>query len=75
LAFIFLFPGTKGTPLGSDKTHVHNNQEYDASAHFMYVRQLLTAYCGIIARKCIIYYSAGFLSGKELTLLEMCDQL
>jgi len=63
--------------LGStgDKTHIHNNPEYEASAHFMYVRQLLTAYCGIIARKCIIYYSAGFLSGKELALLEMCDQL
>ena len=41
----------------------------------MYVRQLLTASCGIIARTYIIYYSAGFPSGKELALLEMCGQL
>jgi len=73
----FIYFGTKGTPLGSkcDKTHIHNNQEYEASAHFMHFRQLLTAFCGIIARQCIIYYSVGFPSGKELALLEMCNQL
>ena len=57
-----------------DKTHIHNNAEYEASAHFMHVRQLLTASCGIIARQCI-YYSVGFPSGKELAWLEMCNQL
>jgi len=41
----------------------------------MHVTQLLTASCGIIARQCIIYYSAGFTSGKELALLEMCNQV
>ena len=41
----------------------------------MHVRQLLTASCGIIARQCIIYYSVGFPLGKELALLEMCNQL
>jgi len=32
--FHFLYPGTKGPPLGSkrDKTHIHNNPEYEASA-------------------------------------------
>ena len=58
-----------------DKTHIHNNQEYEASAQFMHVRQLLTAVCGITARQCIIYYSVGFPSGKELALLEMHNQL
>jgi len=53
---------------------IHNNPEYENSAHFMHVRQLLTTSCGIIARR-IIYYSAGFPSGKELALLEMCNQL
>jgi hypothetical protein len=33
--------------------------------------QLLTASCGIIARQCIIYYSVGFPSGKELALVEL----
>ena len=77
LAFIFLYPVTKETPLGSkcDKTHIHNNPEYEDSAHFMHVRQLLTASCGIIARQCIIYFSVGFPSGKELALLEMCNRL
>jgi len=42
--------------------------------HTMHVRQLLTASCGIIARQCIIYYSVGFPSGKEMALLEMCNQ-
>jgi hypothetical protein len=51
--------------------HIHNNQEYEASAHFMHFRQLLAVSCGII----IIYYSVGFPSGKELALLEMCNQL
>ncbi len=38
VVFIFLYPGTKGTPLGNkcDKTHVHSNAEYEASAHFMH---------------------------------------
>jgi hypothetical protein len=55
---LFLYPGAKGTPLGSkhDKTHIHSNQEYEAPVHFMHVRQLLTASCGIIVRLCIIYY-------------------
>jgi hypothetical protein len=46
----FLYPGTKGTKLSSkcDKTHIHNNPEYEATAHFMQVRQLLTASCSII---------------------------
>ena len=57
-----------------DKTHIHN-AEYEASAHFMHVRQLLTASCGIIAQECIIYYNVGFPSGKELALLEMCNKL
>ena len=75
--YFFLHPGTKGPPLGSkcDKTHIHINPEYEASAHFMHVRQLLTASCGIIARQCIIYYSVGSPSGTELALLEMCNQL
>jgi len=66
LAFIFLYPGTKGTPLGSRcvKTHIHNNPEYKVSAHFMHVRHLSTASCGTIARQCIIYYSVGFSAGK-----------
>jgi len=77
LAFIFLYPGTKGIPLGSKRgtTHVHNNPEYEASANCMHDRQLLTASCGIIARQCIIYYSVGFPSGKELALLDMCNQV
>ena len=70
-----LYVGTKGTPLGSKrgKTYIHNTQNTKASAH--YARQLLTASCGIIARQCIIYYSVGFPSGKELALLEVCNQL
>jgi len=56
-------------------TNIHNNTEYEASARFMHVRQLLTNSCGIIARQCIIYYSVGFPLGKELALLEICDQL
>jgi hypothetical protein len=52
-----------------------NNPEYEASAHFMHVRQLLTASCGIIARQCIIYHGAVFPPGKELDLLETCKQL
>jgi len=35
--------------------HIHNNQEYEASALFMHIRQLLIASCGILARQCIIY--------------------
>jgi len=74
--WLFFISQRKGTPLGSmcDKTHIHNNQEYEDSAHFMHVRQLLTASCGSIARLCIIYYSVGFPSGKELALLEICNQ-
>jgi len=41
-------------------THIHNKPEYEASAHFIHVRQLLTASCGTIAPQCIIYYSVGF---------------
>ena len=44
-------------------------------ACIFYARQLLTASCGIIVRQCIIYYSFGFPSRKELALLEMCNQL
>jgi len=40
----------------------------------LHFRQLLTASCGIIAQQCIIYYSVGFPSGKELALLEICNQ-
>jgi len=47
--FYFFYPGTKGSKC--DKTHIHINPEYEASAHFMHVRQLLTASCGIIARQ------------------------
>ena len=46
--------------------HIHNNPEYEAAAHFMHVTHLFTASCGIIAIQCIIYYSVGFSSGKEL---------
>jgi hypothetical protein len=72
-----LYPGTKWSPLGNkrDKTRIHSNPEYEASAHFMHVRQLLTTSYGIIARQCIIYYSVGFPSVKELTLPEMSNQL
>jgi hypothetical protein len=35
---------------------------------------ILTAYCSTIAQQCIIYYSVGFPPGKELALLEMCNQ-
>ena len=41
----------------------------------MHARQLITALYGIIAQQCIIYYSVGFPSGKELALVEMCNQL
>ena len=41
--------------------------------HTLQVRQLLSVSCGIIARQCIIYYSVGFPSRKELALLEMCN--
>jgi hypothetical protein len=69
--FYFFISRTKWAPLGSkrDKIHIHNSQEYEASAQFMKVRQLLTVSCGITARQYIIYYSDGFLSGKELALL------
>ena len=42
--FYIFISRNKRVPLGSkcDKTHIHNNNEYDASAHFMHVRQLLT---------------------------------
>jgi hypothetical protein len=71
----FYIPEQKGPHLGSkcNKTHIHMNPEYEASAHFMHVRQLLTASCGIIARQGIIYWC--WFSGKELALLEMCNQL
>ena len=55
--------------------HIHGSPEYEASAQFMHVRQLLTAPCISTAQQCIIYYSVGFPSGKELALLEMCNQL
>jgi len=41
----------------------------------MHIRQLLPTPCGIIARLCIIYYSVGFPSEKELALLEICNPL
>ena len=49
--------------------------EYEASAQFMHIGQLLTAPCISTAQQCIIYYSVGFQSGKELDLLEMCNQI
>ena len=44
--FYIFISRTKGTPLGSKhgKTHIHNNPEYEASAHFMHVRLLVTAF-------------------------------
>jgi hypothetical protein len=77
IGFNFFIFQNKGTALGSkcDKTHIHNNPEYQATAHFMYVRQLLTASCIIIARHFIIYHNVVFPTGKELTLLEECNQL
>jgi hypothetical protein len=53
---LFKYPGAKGNPLGSkcNKTDIHSNEEYEASARFMHARQLLTTSCGIIARQCII---------------------
>jgi len=50
----FLYPPTKGNVCGSkcDNTHIHNTQ-YRATAHFMHVRQLLSASCTIIAWQCI----------------------
>ena len=67
IVFYFLYPRTKWAPLGSkrDKTHIHNSPEYEASAQFMHVSQLLTASSSIKARQCIIYYSVGFPPRKE----------
>ena len=69
----FSYPPTKGNVLGSkcDNTHIHNNTEYEATAHFMHVKQLLSASCVIISWLCIIYYSVGFTPRKELALLDM----
>ena len=58
-----------------DKAHIHNNTEYEATAHFMHVRQLLIDPCVIIARQCIIYYSVSFPPQKETDLLENCNEL
>jgi len=70
LAFIFYIPEQNGPLLAvSVIKHIHNSPEYEASAQFMHVRQLLTASSSIKARECIIYYSVGFPSGKELALL------
>jgi hypothetical protein len=56
----FYFPEQKGPLLVvSVIKHIHS-PEYEASAHYMHVRQLLTASCGITARQCIVDYSAGF---------------
>jgi hypothetical protein len=66
---LFYIPEQKGSSR-CDKTHIHNNPEYEASAHFTHIN-----YFGIIAQQCIIYYSVGFPSGKELALLEVCNQL
>jgi len=55
--------------------HIHNSPENTASAQFMHVRQLLTAPYIITAQQCIIYYSVGFPSGKELDSLETSNQL
>jgi hypothetical protein len=72
----FMYPGTKGLSLGSRRGKTHSQHpEYETSAHFMYVRQLLPASCGITARQCIINYSVGFPPGKEMALLELCNQL
>jgi len=73
----FYIPEQKGPLLVvSVITHIFtHNPEYEASAHFMHARQLLTVSCGTIARQCIIYYSVGSPSGKEMALLEMCNQL
>jgi len=73
--YFFYIPEQKGPHLViSVIKHIHSNQEYEASAHFMHVRQLLTASCGIMAQQCIIYYGVCFPSGKELALLEICNQ-
>ena len=63
------------TPWRRDKTHIHSSPEYEASAQFMHVRQLLTAPCISTAQQSIIYYSVGFPLGKELDLLELCNQI
>ena len=75
--FYFFTSRSKGTALGSkcDKTPIHNNPQYEATAHFMHVRQILTVSCDVIAQLCITYYIVGFPSGKELALLETCNQL
>jgi len=72
----FIYPATKWKVLGSkcDKTHIHNT-EYEATAHFMHVGQLLSAPCVIIAWQCIIYYCVGFPPQKETDLLENCNQI
>jgi len=72
----FLYPPTKGNvPVSKcDNTHIHNTQ-YRATAHFMHVRQLLSASCSIIAWQCIIYYSVGFPPQKEMALLQKCNQI
>jgi hypothetical protein len=71
---IFYIFRNKRASLGSkcDKTDIHSNQEYEASAHFMHFRQLLTVSVALaVAPLCIIHYSVGFPSGKELALLEL----
>ena len=71
----FLHRGTKGTPFGSkcDKTHTHNTQ--NTKVLHTARQTIINCLFGIIARQCIIYYSVGLLLGKELALLEMCNQL
>ena len=51
--FFFLYPEEKGPLLVvSVIKHIHNNPEYEASAHFMHVRQLLT-HCGRVTKICV----------------------
>jgi len=74
--FYFLYPGTKGTHLGSVVTHTFTTTQNTKLLHIAYMlRQLLTVSCSIIDQQCIMYYSIGFPSVKELALLEMCNQL
>jgi hypothetical protein len=71
--FYFLYISEQKGPLlvVSVIKHIHNNQEYETSAHFMHPDCLLWHY------SLTVYYllSVGFPSGKELALLKMCNQL
>jgi len=74
--FIFYIPQQNGTFLAvSVIRNIHNNTEHKATAHFMHVRQLLSAPLRYYSLQCIIYYSVGFPPQKEMALLENCYQL